>query len=516
MLPRRVAGFSRLNCRKRSCALLLLCVATAIALPAQTFTSLYSFDGTDGYAPYGGLVQGTDGDLYGTTGYGGANVDCEFYPGVTTGCGTVFKITLSGTPTLTTLYSFCSKSNCADGAVPYGTLVLATNGDFYGTTSGGGANGEGGTIFKVTAAGKLTTLYSFCSKSNCADGEGPSGLIQATNGVFYGTTGAGGTYSRGTVFKVTAAGKLTTLYSFCLQSGCADGEGPSSGSLIQATDGNLYGTTSTGGANGDGAVFKITLSGKLTTLYSFDYTDGENPNAGLAQASNGNLYGTAYYGGAYNSPYGFGTVFDFEVTPGGTLTLLDSFDGTNGMWPTAGLILATDGNLYGSNQLGGAYGVGGTIFNMSPTGTLTTLYSFCAQSDCKDGYGPLAAPVQDTNGTFYGTTWLGGVSSTCEGCEPGGTSGSPGYGTVFSLSMGLGPFVTTNPTSGKVGSSVMILGNDLTGATAVSFNGTAASFKIDSSSEIKAKVPTGATTGTVTVTTSSGTVLNSNVAFVLK
>jgi len=133
---------------------------------------------------------------------------------------------------------------------------------------------------------------------------------------------------------------------------------------------------------------------------------------------------TTFYGGAYNSPYGWGTVF--KITPSGTLTTLVSFDDTNGIWPTAGLVQGTDGNLYGETQLGGINGVGGTIFKITPSGTLTTLYNFCSQSDCQDGYGPLAAPTQDTNGTFYGTTWLGGASSTCEGCVSGG-----GYGTVF-------------------------------------------------------------------------------------
>lgn len=284
-----------------------------------------------------------------------------------------------------------------------------------------------------------------------------------------------------------------------------DGESPYAG-LVQGTDGNFYGTTNLGGASGDGTVFKITPSGTLTTLHSFDYTDGKNPNAGLVQATNGDFYGTTFYGGAYNSPYGYGTIF--RMTPTGTLTTLLSFDDTDGIWPTAGLIQATDGDLYGATQGGGANGIGGTIYKITPTGTLTTLYSFCSQTDCKDGYGPLAAPVQDTNGNFYGTTWLGGTSATCTSCTPPGT----GYGTVFSLSVGLGPFVETQPTSGTVGTAVKILGTNLTSATSVTFNGTVAVFKVASSSEITTTVPTGATTGTVKVVTSKGT-LSSNVKF---
>ena len=481
-------------------AVLMLAVVTAQPAQGQTFTSLFSFDGTDGYAPQAGLVQATNGNLYGTTQVGGANEHCTFYA-VATGCGTVFSITPSGT--LTTLYSFCAQPGCTDGETPGGALIQATNGDLYGT-SGGGASGYG-TVYRITLSGTLTTLHSF----DGTDGSYPSaGVIQGANGDFYGATSYGGAYGQGTVFKITPSGTLTTLHSFCSQSGCPDGTLPA-GPLVQAANGSFYGATVFGGNNtactsGCGTVFKITGSGTLTTVHSFDYTDGKNPNAGLVQATNGDFYGTTFYGGAYNSPYGWGTVF--KITPSGTLTTLVSFDDTNGIWPTAGLVQGTDGNLYGETQLGGINGVGGTIFKITPSGTLTTLYNFCSQSDCQDGYGPLAAPTQDTNGTFYGTTWLGGASSTCEGCVSGG-----GYGTVFSLSVGLGPFVETRPTSGKVGAAVKILGSDLTGATSVTFNGTSATFTV-SQYEITTTVPEGATTGTVVVTTPGGK-LKSNTKF---
>jgi uncharacterized repeat protein (TIGR03803 family) len=182
----------------------LLCAATAIALPAQTFTTLHSFDGTDGDAPSAALIQAGNGNLYGTT--------------VSGNNGTVFKITPSGT--LTTLYTFCSQSGCTDGSGPEGGLVQATNGDFYGTTLLGGVTNNG-TVFKITPSGKVTTLYSFCSQSGCTDGKNPSaGLVRATNGDFYGTTGYGGAncfnYTPtgcGTVFKITPSGTLTTLYT---------------------------------------------------------------------------------------------------------------------------------------------------------------------------------------------------------------------------------------------------------------------------------------------------------------
>jgi uncharacterized repeat protein (TIGR03803 family) len=241
----------------------------------------------------------------------------------------------------------------------------------------------------------LTTLHSFCSQGGCRDGQFPqTGLVQASNGSFYGTTIEGGAYGHGTVFKITPSGTLTTLYNVCSQSGCPDG----------------------------------------------DY-----------------LY--------------------------------------------AGLIQATDGDLYGIMDVGGAYGYG-TIFKITPRGTLTTLYSFCSQNDCTDGEYPAAGLVQDTNGTLYGTTADGGANG-CSGLT---------CGTVFSLSVGLSPFVETQPASGKVGAAVNILGTNLAGATSVRFNGTAAVFKVVSSSEITTAVPAGATTGIVQVVTPSGT-LSSNVPF---
>ena len=177
------------------------------------------------------------------------------------------------------------------------------DGNFYGTTQGGGAN-DSGTVFKITSTGALTTLYSFCAQALCSDGSSPlAGLAQGANGDFYGTTqGGGANGSYGTVFQITKAGALTTLYSFCAQSGCTDGESPLA-TLTQATDGNFYGTTSEGGGskaciNGCGTLFKITATGQLTTLHSFAVTDGSDPSGGLMQATNGLLYGTTYGGRA--------------------------------------------------------------------------------------------------------------------------------------------------------------------------------------------------------------------------
>jgi uncharacterized repeat protein (TIGR03803 family) len=463
--------------------------ATQATLDYSSFITLASFNGTNGSNPYAGLVQATNGDLYGTTVVGGAYNN-----------GTVFKITQSGT--LTTLYSFCAQSGCTDGANPYAGLIQATNGNLYGTTGYGGAYNSG-TVFKIAPGGALTTLYSFCSQSGCADGYAPSaGLAQATNGSLYGTTIAGGTNKWGTVFKITPSGTLTTLYSFCAQSGCTDGYDPE-GALVQATNGDFYGTTNYGGANGGGTVFKITPSGILTTLYGFcaqsGCTDGANPAAGLVQATNGNLYGTTGSGGAN----GDGTVF--KISPSGTLTRLYSFCSqsgcTDGKGPLA-LVQATNGDLYGTTVIGGAdlglNGIGaGTIFKITPSGGLTTLYSLCSQSGCTDGQQPDAGLIQGTNGTLYGTTYGGGAN---------------GEGTVFSLSVGLAPFVETLPTSGSAGTAVKILGTNLTGATSVTFNGTGAVFQVVSISEITTTVPVGATSGMVQVITPNGK-LSNNVPF---
>jgi uncharacterized repeat protein (TIGR03803 family) len=509
-VKRVVSELGKLDGGKRACAVLTLCAATAIALPAQTVTTLFSFDYTDGSVPTGALVQATDGNLYGTTYGGGAK-----------GGGTVFKITPGGAET--TLYSFCSKSGCTDGSSPsYAGLVQATNGNFYGTTTTGGANctltGGCGTVFKITPSGKLTTLHSFAGYPT--DGAFPyGGLVQASNGDFYGTTQNGGASAAcsvpgatgcGTVFTITPSGKLTTLHSF--------GGSPTDGAfplaaLVQATNGDFYGTTFNGGASssadcsligtsGCGTVFKMTASGELTTLHSFaGYpTDGALPN-GLVQATNRDFYGTTASGGANCGTGGCGTVF--KMTASGELTTLHSFAGypTDGAGPFAGLVQATNGDLYGTTNSGGDNGApnggDGTVFQITPGGALTTLYSFCSQggTSCTDGADPQAALVQDTNGMFYGTA-----------------IGVMGDGTVFSLSVGLGPFVETQTTSGEVGAVIKILGTDLTGATSVSFHGTAAVFTTVSPSLITTTVPAGATTGKVEVVTPSGT-LSSNMPF---
>jgi uncharacterized repeat protein (TIGR03803 family) len=484
---------------------------TATVAQAQQFTVLYSFcsqagclDGQFPQAP----IQATDGNFYGTTQFGGGN-DCD------SGCGTIFKVTPGGA--LTTLHRFCALPNCADGFLP-GVLIQAASGDFYGTTNLGGTNG-GGTVFRMTPNGELVTLYSFCSQANCADGADPmSGVMQASDGDFYGTTSSRGAHDGGTIFKITARGDLTTLYSFCSLPNCADGS-YAEGALFQATDGNIYGETYNGGivAYG-GTIFKLTPSGTLTTVYSFcsidapSCLDGYKP-ASLIQAADGEFYGTTGAGGvSFTRISGNGTFF--KLTPSGELTTLYSFCSDH-VYPdcphgdeAGGLIQLMNGNFYGVTQEGGTGDSDGTIFEMTPSGELKTVFDFCDGPTCTGvySYNP-SGLLLSTDGNFYGTTFSGGIVCSGEPCYYGGS--------FFRLEAGLSPFVALRTSAGPIGATVIILGDGLTGAGTVAFNGTPATFTVNlTGTAITASVPTGATSGTVTVSTHAG-VLSSNKPFVV-
>jgi uncharacterized repeat protein (TIGR03803 family) len=493
---------------KTGSVLILFFAMVVIAAPAQTVTTVANFQvGSGGNKPMA-LVQGRDGNFYGITegafmGFNGCGTV------VNADCGTVFKISPGGT--LTTIYRFCALAHCADGSNPFAGLAMGLDGNFYGTTFYGGANnsaadcsgGGCGTVFKITPGGKLTTLYNFCAEANCKDGAEPQArLFLGDGGNFWGTTNGEGS-TAGTVFSITPAGVLATVYEFCSLNDCTDGSDPVAG-LIQGTDGNFYGTTFGGGSfdPAEGTVFRITPAGTLTTLRSFSSSSpsGENPLAELVQGVDGFLYGTTGSGGSGTSdPFctssGCGTVF--KLTTSGKFTIVHNFAGppNDGWEPSTELIQGTDGNFYGTTARGGSQD-DGLVFRMTPSGRVTTLHSFCAQTNCPDGSAP-AGLVQGTNGKIYGVTQTGG---------------SVGMGTVFTLDVGFSPFVEARPGSGKVGTNITILGNGLTGSTAVSFNSTAAAFAVVSDSEITATVPAGATTGAINVTTLGGP-LASNVAF---
>jgi uncharacterized repeat protein (TIGR03803 family) len=370
-----------------------------------TETNLHSFAGNpDGFEPLAGLVQGNDGNFYGTTRAGGLG-----------NAGTAFRISPSGSEM--NVYSFGVTPN--DGYYPDAGLVQGSDGNFYGTASFGGTstncNGGCGTVFRISPSSTETTLYSFAGYPT--DGANPEGgLVQGSDGNFYGTASYGGTYSNGTIFRISPIGSYTSLYSFV---GYPDGANPYAG-LVRGSDGNLYGTTQNGGTNNEGTVFRISPSGTYTTLHFFvgSPNDGGGPDAGLVQGNDSNFYGTTYVGGTYSN---YGTVF--RISPSGTYTTLHFFVGSpnDGGGPAAGLVQGSDGNFYGTASYGGTYS-NGTGFRISPSGNYTSLYSFVGNPN--DGEFPYAGLVQGSDGNFYGTTYEGGPKN---------------YGTVFRLDVGLRP-----------------------------------------------------------------------------
>ena len=463
-------------CRTTMLAAAALLAAAAVA-QAQTVTTIYNFadNGISGANPwYVTLVQGTNGNLYGTTYNGGANLQ-----------GTVFNVTTSGQ--LKIIHNFGATTT--DGAFPTGGLTLGTDGNFYGTTMQGGTQSMG-IIFKITPTGTLTILHNFNTFKDGAFPWGPP--ILASDGNFYGTTSGGGANSRGIVYKITSSGTFTEIYKFdvTLLHGYSPIAPPT-----QGTDGFLYIPVSQGGTSFCGTILKLSTSGVVNNTYSFPCGPGGYfPIGPLVQASNGNFYSTTQNGGTNNE----GTIY--QVTPGLAVTVLHSFGATfgDGTLPAAGLLLATDGNYYSATSDGGSSG-DGTLFNTSTSGTYSSLYSFNNTVNLTQT-SPLSPPIQATNGLLYGMTEFGGPTNN---------------GTIYSLDMGLAPFVNTALFTGKQGSTVTLLGAHLKGTTSVTFNGIAASFKVLSDTHLTAAVPPGATSGPIQVITPGGALL-SRKTFVVK
>ncbi|HXR93549.1 MAG TPA: choice-of-anchor tandem repeat GloVer-containing protein [Steroidobacteraceae bacterium] len=368
----------------------------SVSCEPGTESILYSFAGppTDGSNP-ASLIQGLDGSFYGVTEEGGSVTANQY------GYGTAFKITAEGTETVMHYFA----GGTTDGAYPV-SLIPAIDGTLYGATGQGGANG-GGIFFKITSDGREAALYSFSSTTT--DASLPISLILASNGNYYGLTDGGGVYSPatgGTVFTISASGAETLIHSFP-PSGRMDGYDPR-GSLLQGLDGNLYGVAAAGGVNGAGAIFKITPDGTETILHSFggnQQYDGFLFDGAptLVQASDGNFYGMTDSGGVN----GQGTVF--RVTSDGIETVLYSFAGgsTDGAVPYGNLIQASDGNLYGATSAGGASNVG-VVFRITLDGTETVLYSFAGGPT--DGASPTNL-LQARDGSLYGITLVGGSSN---------------------------------------------------------------------------------------------------------
>ena len=395
--------------------LIMVLVSRTVAqgpLQPSAFTVLHSFTGppNDGRNPVTGLTFDTAGKLYGTTSLGG---DANG--------GTVFVVTPEGSEAV--VHNFTGGP--ADGGSPSG-FAPGADGNFYGTASGGTA----GVVFRMSPAGTVTVLYSFAGPPN--DGSDPkSGVIQDAQGNLYGTTLNGGAFpcfggGCGTIFKLSPDGSETVLHSFA--GGPVDGASPYGG-LLQDAAGNLYGTTYAGGTSGNGVVFKLSPDGTETVLYSFagpannggsstgPPNDGSGPVAGVIMDGSGNLYGTTLNGGAYSG----GTVY--QLSPTGTETLLLSLGGPSGdgRSPRAGLVMDAAGNLYGTTSGATNYG-GASVFQLSPDGTETVLHNFTGS----EGGTTNAGLIQDGGRNLYGTT-SGSSASPCSVQGPGGC------GIVFKL-----------------------------------------------------------------------------------
>lgn len=436
-----------------ACAFVL---AFALTAAHAQYASVFNFDttGTDLNSPLGGpMVQGKDGNLHGVTQYGGAS-----------SLGGAFKLTTGGT--LTKVADFTSLEFDVMGG-----LILGTDGNYYSSDTSGGTQGFG-SIFKVSSAGTVSTIYNFRGSS---DGSNPSQLIQAADGNLYGTN----TYS---FFKVTTSGTFTLIHTF---NQATEGTTVDYG-VIQGTDGNFYGFANQGGVNGYGTVFKITAAGVVTVLHNFNMTDGWGPGLSPAQGSDGYIYGTTSVGGSF----GRGVIFKVSTTGSGFTVLHNTNGTTDGYGSASSLIQATDGNFYG--VMGTDSGLGsGTIYKITPSGSFSTLYTYnTTQLDY------VSSLVQHTNGLLYGSMGIGGTSNV---------------GLVYSYKIGAAKFARLATTSGKIGSTLNLFGQKFKTATSVSFAGvTTTSFSSNSTGTyLTVTVPTGAKTGVVTVNEPSGNLLSS-------
>jgi uncharacterized repeat protein (TIGR03803 family) len=456
----------------------VIAMLLAPAVHAQ-YSTLYTLrtDPNDPYnpSPIGSMSQGRDGRVYTTSQFGGGKLLQE---------GSAFAFTTSGD--VTRLWDFDPYPSPDS---PWSGLTLGTDGNYYGTTTTGGTH-ISGTVFKVTPTGVFTVLWNFTGGTD--EGVPETAPVLGTDGNLYGTTTGvyAGTY--GTAYKITPKGALTTIHAFKFTDGATPYQ------LILGIDGYFYGITRGGGAHSMGVVFRMSKGGAVKVLHSFAGapTDGNLPVGTLAQGNDGTLYGTTYAGGTKN----WGIIF--KINPAGTgYAVLHNFDRTldinDGVQPLSAMALGNDGNLYGTASIGGKNNAG-ALFKITPAGQYSTLYSFCSQNSCQDGFAPETPMLQHTNGDFYGLT----------------RGNSNGGSVIFNLNTGLGPFVSLVSAWGKVGTDIQILGQGFNGTTAVKLGGTAANFNIVSDTYMTATVPAGSS-GFVTVTTPAGTLTSNRKFFVI-
>lgn len=418
-----------------ACTELILVVwMTCLSARADaTYTELASFNGTNGGVIRSPLVLGNDGDFYGSLvgdEVGHAN-------------GALFRMDSNGSVTNFMLFPATYPWN---GDFGPSFLCLGSDGNVYGTTDVTYSNENAvgfGKVFRMTTNGAVTELAAF----NGTNGFSPSGVIQGADGNFYGCTDQGGigfvnneqnvgNNGYGTIFRMTPDGTLTTLWAF----NGTNGQAPIP-PLVQGPDGNLYGITLIGGTNGNnGTVFKISTNGNFTSLASFDGTNFRHPQSGLTLGLDGNLYGTTQFGGAN----GEGVVF--RLTTDGRLFTIHSFDISGPHWPNARLLQASDGNFYGATQYSGTNDGGGTIFRISPDGGLTSIYTFPPVPF--QAFGPITELIQGSDGALYGGYFFGGINN-CGSIFRLDVPGADSPRIFFSAQQNGGLKVTWKPLPGR-------------------------------------------------------------------
>ena len=449
---------------------------------------------TNGSYPAGSLIQATDGKLYGMTSAGGANNN-----------GVLFQFD----PTSSGYVKMADFNSPIKGSYPTGSLMQATDGKLYGMTNHGGANDIGVLFQYDPLISVYTRKLDFAGNSN---GSYPRGsLIQATDGKLYGMTNQGGVNDLGVLFQFDPA---TSVYVKKLDfAGTTNGSSPQ-GSLIQATDGKLYGMTGAGGANDLGVLFQFDpATSAYVKKFDFDFTNGSSPTGSLMQATDGKLYGMTYGGG----PNGWGVLFQFDPTTSIYTKKLDFAGISNGRYPKGSLMQATDGKLYGMTYYGGANTMG-VLFQFNPT---TSVYvkklDFAGTTN---GSYPYASLMQATDGKLYGMASQGGTNNQgvlfqfdpatsvyTKKLDFNSTNGAnPEYTNLIEVAVSLSPaIVSFSPSTGPVGTLVSLTGANLGSPTAFTIGGASAIVVSKTATTLIGMVMPGAVTGVVSVTTANGT-----------